>query len=543
MGQPDFSEYTEGARRAISRAQKEALRQGQKSSAARRALSILGIEAGAVCQTLHRIEAPAAGASNYMLGRRRQATVTPLPDGTATTFGSDSNRVFARAAELAEADGASFVGTEHLLLGLYDDPIAPLVRVILQDFGVKDGAESSGHARRGARRSGQQPSNPRYLVRRRLVVGMHRSAHCALRLILDESSITVYMPFKLRISVKIKLSMSDDKKLSLGQALANVTHVTIIQAENPDGDSLGSCLALEEILGDLGKKISMFCPVAIPKYLRYALGWDRISDEFDFASELVIVVDTASRTLLEKALTPEIMAHLKKRPVYVIDHHETLSDLPFEHEIISQPKAVATSEIIYGIAVENGWAINPQAAEQLLIALLSDSLGLTSEGTTSDAVRIVADLLDKGASIASLEARRREFMKKSPEILGYKGVLLQRVEYHLDGRLAVVHVTWDEIEKYSDKYNPGALVIDEMRLVEGVKVAVVIKTYPDGRLTGKIRVNPEAKVAANLAGYFGGGGHAYAAGFRVYETYEKIMPELIAAADKVLTEYQNDNPV
>ena len=60
-------------------------------------------------------------------------------------------------------------------------------------------------------------------------------------------------------------------------------------------------------------------------------------------------------------------------------------------------------------------------------------------------------------------------MKKSPEILGYKGRLLQRVEYFLNGQLAVVHVPWEEIEEFSDAYNPGALVIDEMRLVEGAQ--------------------------------------------------------------------------
>lgn len=323
------------------------------------------------------------------------------------------------------------------------------------------------------------------------------------------------------------------------QAIADAKKITVIQAENPDGDSLGSALALEEILGDLGKQVSLYCPVDIPKYLRYAKGWDRVTQDFDFTSELVIIVDTASRTLLEKALSPEVLAHFKKHPVYVIDHHETLSDLPFDHATISEPNAVATSEVIYNLAQKNKWAINPQAAEQLLLATLSDSLGLTSEGTTSDGVRMVADLLDMGASIAELETRRREYMKKTPEILAYKGVLLQRVAYYLDGRLAIVHVPWDEIEKYSDKYNPGALVIDDMRLVEGVKVAVVLKTYPDGRLTGKIRVNPEAKVAETIAGFFGGGGHVYAAGFRVYESLEKIMPEIIEATDKALTEYEH----
>lgn len=331
--------------------------------------------------------------------------------------------------------------------------------------------------------------------------------------------------------------MTDVNTVPLHEALADTKRVTIIQAENPDGDSLGSALALEEIIGNLPIEVSLFCPVEIPKYLRYASGWDRITSEFDFKAQLIIVVDTASKTLLEKALTPEVLGHLKKHPVYIIDHHETESDLPFEHATISDPKAVSTSEVIYNVATQYGWTVNKQAAEQLLLALMSDSLGLTSEGTTSNAVRIVADLLDKGASIAELEGRRREFMKKTADILRYKGVLLQRVEYHLDGRLALVHVPWDEIEKYSDKYNPGALVIDDMRLVEGVKVAVVVKTYPNGRLTGKIRVNPEAKVAETIAGFFGGGGHVYAAGFRVYETYETILPEIIKATDKALTEY------
>lgn len=333
--------------------------------------------------------------------------------------------------------------------------------------------------------------------------------------------------------------MTDHKKTPLSQALADAKRVAVIQAENPDGDSLGSALALEEILGDMGKETSLFCPVDIPKYLRYALGWDRVTDRFDFKSDIVIIVDTASKTLLEKALTPEVLSYIKKRPVYIIDHHHTLSDLPFEHETISEPKAVATAEVIFNLAKANKWPVNPQAAEQLLLAVLSDSLGLTSEGTTSDGVRIVADLLDLGASISGIEARRREFMKKTPEILNYKGVLLQRIEYHLGGQLATLHVPWDEIEKYSDKYNPGALVIDDMRLVEGVKVAVVLKTYPDGRLTGKIRVNPEAKVAETVAGFFGGGGHVYAAGFRVYENIEKIMPELISATDKALKEYKH----
>ena len=123
-------------------------------------------------------------------------------------------------------------------------------------------------------------------------------------------------------------------------------------------------------------------------------------------------------------------------------------------------------------------------------------------------------------------------MKKAPEILEYKGRLLQRIEYFLDGKLALIHIPFDEIQAYSDKYNPSVLVLDEMRLVEGVEVTVAIKTYPDGKLTGKLLTN--APVAADIAGYFGGGGHPYAAGFRVYEQYDEAVKEIITATDKAL---------
>lgn len=77
-----------------------------------------------------------------------------------------------------------------------------------------------------------------------------------------------------------------------------------------------------------------------------------------------------------------------------------------------------------------------------------------------------------------------------------------------------------------------------MRLVEGVDVAIAIKTYPDGKLTGKIRAN--IPICDKIAGFFGGGGHAYSAGYKIYEDYQKAMNELIAATDKILKEYDHE---
>jgi phosphoesterase RecJ-like protein len=320
-----------------------------------------------------------------------------------------------------------------------------------------------------------------------------------------------------------------DTSISL---IKEAKRIIVIQAENPDGDSLGSALALEEILSDAGKEISLYCPVDIPKYLRYAKGWDRVVQDFDYTCDIAIIVDTSADVLLGKALDQPSARHfLETHPVIVFDHHISESTLSFDHTLVSSD-VVATTELIYSVAKQADWTINPQAAENMLIGIMSDSLGLTTQNTTADTFEVAGALTRLGASNSTIEQRRREFMKKSPEILQYKGELIGRIEYLLDGKLALVHIPWGDIQKYSDQYNPSVLVLDEMRLVEGVEVACAIKTYPDGKLTGKLRCN--TPVADKIAGFFGGGGHAYAAGFRAYDSYETIVKELVDATEKVL---------
>ena len=316
------------------------------------------------------------------------------------------------------------------------------------------------------------------------------------------------------------------------QLIGAAQKIIIIQAENPDGDSIGSSVALEEILSDLGKEVSLYCPVDIPKYLRYINGWDRISRDFDTKSDLAIIVDTRADILLGKVLgTSGVRHYLESHPVLVIDHHLTESTLSFDHNELVQD-SVSTGAVIYSLAKDSKWTINPQAAEDLMISMMSDSLGLSTPNVTPETFYIAGDLTKLGANNAAIEERRREFIKKTPEILAYKGKLIERIEYLLDGKLAIVHVPFDEIEKYSDAYNPGALIGDELRLVEGVIVNCVIKTYPDGKLTARLRSSQP--VSEQIAGYFGGGGHAYAAGFRIYENYDDTIRELVDATTKAL---------
>lgn len=331
-------------------------------------------------------------------------------------------------------------------------------------------------------------------------------------------------------------TMFDEAKDLINEA----KKIVVIQAENPDGDSLGSALSLEEILGDLGKEVSLYCDVDIPKYLRYISGWDRVVRDFDTSADLAIIVDTTSDTLIGKALNlPGVRHFFESHPVLVIDHHIKVdSTLNFSHTLLNE-KAVATGELLYYLATDAGWKISLLAAEDMFAAIQSDSLGLSTQQTSVASYEAAAALVKLGANPYELESRRRQYLKKSPEILKFKGELINRIEYYLDGKLALVHVTWEDIQNYSDQFNPSILVLDEMRLVTGVEVAIAIKTYPDGKLTGKLRSN--APVSDTVAGFFGGGGHDYSAGFRVYESLENVMPELLEATDKALKELSNDD--
>ena len=322
-----------------------------------------------------------------------------------------------------------------------------------------------------------------------------------------------------------------------GEFLEGKQKICVIQAENPDGDSMGSAIALDYLLS--GKQTSLYCPIDVPRYLHYFADWSRVTNDFDFHADGYIIVDTAAEVLLSKLLDDAtIKNRLYSAPVLVIDHHETADDLSFPHESIIEVHPSCT-ELIYRIARAIELEIPKNAAEAIFQGLLSDTLGLTSAAVTAETFEIAAELTKLGASIATLEDQRREFMKKSPRILSYKADLIKRIDYSLDGTIATVHIPWEDIQTYSDEYNPNVLILEEMRLVEGVKVAVAVKTYPDGKITGKIRCNSSTPIAAKIAGYFGGGGHPSAAGFRAYDmSYDEVVADIIKITPELIKDVE-----
>lgn len=335
------------------------------------------------------------------------------------------------------------------------------------------------------------------------------------------------------------MEMSNSKELA--SVLSKAHNIIIIQADNPDGDSLASALALEQILADLGKEPFLFCGVEIPSYLHYMDGWSRVSKELPSQFDLSIVVDNSSLTLLETLERSGQKGWVAAKPCIVIDHHDVELTIPFATLNINQ-RAVATGEVIYELARELEWPLNNEAKNMLAISIMSDSLGLVSEGTSPRSIHIVAELVEGGVSLALLDNARRELMRKSPELVRYKGELLQRVEYSDNNRIATITIPWKEIEKYSHAYNPSVLVLDDMRLTEGTDVAIAFKLYSGDKVTAKIRCNFGKGIGNKLAEHFGGGGHPYASGFKVQDgrSFEQIKSECIALASQLLNEREYD---
>lgn len=315
------------------------------------------------------------------------------------------------------------------------------------------------------------------------------------------------------------------------------SRIVVIQADNPDADSLGSALALEHILGDLGKDVVLYCGVNVPDYLRYLSGWDRVVNTLPTQFDLSIIVDASTYTLFDKLNPATEFSWIKSRPSIIIDHHATVENkLDFTNVQLVEPGAASTGQIIFDICITNNWAINQSAAEHIMSSILGDTQGLTNDLTSAKTYRTMAALTDLGANRPKLEEARREYGKMAEKIYRYKGTLITRTEFFADGRIAFVQIPQQEINDYSPLYNPAPLIQFDMLQVRGVVLAIVIKTYDDGRITGALRGNVGYPVCGKLAEHLNGGGHDYAAGFKITDgrPYNEIKSECLRYATELL---------
>lgn len=328
--------------------------------------------------------------------------------------------------------------------------------------------------------------------------------------------------------------MSDVAKFK--QLIDGSSSIVIVQADNPDGDSLGSALALEAILGDYGKEVSLYCGVDMPDYLKYLQGWSRVSYGLPSDFDMVIYVDVSTTSLFGKATEDGTLSKLATKPSIVLDHHaETSNDLTAQL-IINDGSRSSTCELIYDVCHEAKLPMPSEALVPLATGILGDTQGLSNQLTSALTYRVMADLVEAGLDRPELEETRREASKMPESIFKFKARLIERTLFAADGKIAYVYITQDEINNYSPLYNPGPLIQPDMLQTVGVKVGLVFKFYNDGRVTAMIRCNPGAEIANKIAVAFGGGGHGFAAGFKISDgrSFNEIKADCIKTATELL---------
>lgn len=315
--------------------------------------------------------------------------------------------------------------------------------------------------------------------------------------------------------------------------------IIVLQADNPDADSLASSLALEQILGEMGKDVHLYCGVDMPGYLKYLSGWDRVSSELPKDFDLSIIVDASTTTLFQKLSESSKIEVIKNKPCVVLDHHyEVENPIDFAAVNIIDTNVASTGELIHRLALNFNWPIDKLSAEFIMTSILGDTQGLSNDLTTAETYRVMAKLVESGVDRPALEEKRRAMSKMHKDIFRYKARLIERTEFHADGRLALIDIPNNEINEYSPLYNPNALIQYDQLQTEGVLISVSIKHYDDGRITASIRSNSEAPIAAKLASHFNGGGHKYSAGFKVIGNTDlnKVKSDCVAEVIRLLND-------
>lgn len=316
---------------------------------------------------------------------------------------------------------------------------------------------------------------------------------------------------------------------AIAEALAPVTRVAITTHVNPDGDGLGSSVALAHLLRAQGKQVSIVSPTPIPARMRFLFadlsGVDRTDDATKAIrqAQLIIVLDIADTGRLGNLGS---LVEAQGVPVICVDHHASPGTLPPGPRYVDST-AAATGELIYELAIASGWPVTGPVAKALYVALVTDTGGFRFSNTRPRTLRIAADLLEAGVDPESIYL---EVFAKAPEgrprLLGDT---LQTLVVEHDRGLAWVTVPTGRIEAYGLTADDVEGIVEFPRSIAGVRLAILFREVSQGRVKASLRSVGDVDVAA-LASQLGGGGHTKAAGVAIPGTLAEVQARVLGAA-------------
>ncbi len=303
--------------------------------------------------------------------------------------------------------------------------------------------------------------------------------------------------------------------------IADSSDIVVISHERPDGDAVGSLLALTLALKEVGKQVWPVLDEGLPEKWQFLPGTDLIQQELPDGEHLIIAVDAADNHRIGGLDVSRVDVN--------IDHHP--SNTRFGTINLVDPAAAATTVVLHRLLPEFDLPINVDIASNLLTGLITDTLGFRTNSVSPDTLRIAAELIEAGADISRLF--RKAMFGHSYEAVHYWAHGLSRMDMR-DG------VVWSSLlvsDRAQAKY-PGtddADLIDVLTTIEGPRVAVLFIEQADGNVKISWRALPGVNVS-QIAANFGGGGHELAAGAMIEGELQEVVDRVLSSTFAALEE-------
>lgn len=316
---------------------------------------------------------------------------------------------------------------------------------------------------------------------------------------------------------------------AFAQLIAPKKRVCLTTHVNPDGDGLGSEVGLAHLLRERGLTVEVANPTATPPRFAFLFrdlpGVDRSGDAVKAIrrADVIVVLDIADLSRLGML---QDAVRTRGVPVACIDHHTSAGTLPDGPRYVD-PGAAATGELIYEIALANGWPLTRTAARALYVALVTDTGGFRFSNTHPHTLRIAAELLEVGVEPESIYL---DVYANAPE--GRPRLLaeaLQTLVVESDVGLAWVTVPPGAMDRFRTTSDDLEGVVEFPRSIAGVRMALLFREVSQGRVKVSLRSVGDVDVAA-FARPFGGGGHVKAAGVALEGSLADVQARILAAA-------------
>ena len=290
---------------------------------------------------------------------------------------------------------------------------------------------------------------------------------------------------------------------------------------SPDGDALGSTLALKMALEKAGKKVTVMVDDDIPKAFGFLPQIDcfvKPADGEVVEADLLVVLDASSLDRIGK-----VAQAVKAKAIANIDHH--ISNTQFADYLYLNTEAAATAEILCNLVEKLGITPDKDLATCLYTGIYTDCGSFRYANTTPGTMRSAAKLLEYGARPNEISDALGTNTRANIEMLGK---VLQTLAFYNDGKISTLEINSDLYDKDVNTDN----FISFARYIEGVDVAVLFKAVEPAVTRVSMR-SQDTDVAA-IALSFGGGGHVRAAGCTVELPLEQAKAKVMEAIVKAL---------